>query len=215
MRSARLVIERPVATLSCSGSCWTSWLREACAARRPRRDRCSSSGPSASGVPVRRRLRLLPVEATAVGRAVAVLGPGAPVADAAALVEVDEAAAARAADDLAGIHVLAVDGGLDFVHPVVRGAVYEQIPPLERQALHVKAAGLLKDRGADSEQVARHLLRLPPAGDRGRVAVLRAAGREASARGAAEAAARYLRRALEEPPAPDERGAVLHELGFA
>ena len=111
--------------------------------------------------------------------------------------------------------MLAVDAGLDFVHPVLRGAVYEQIPPLERQALHLKAAGLLKDRGAESERVARHVLRLPPAGDRGRVAVLRAAAREASARGAAGAAARYLRRALEEPPAPDERGTVLHELGFA
>jgi DNA-binding CsgD family transcriptional regulator len=172
-------------------------------------------GSQRVGRAVRRRLRLLAVEATAVARAVAVLGPGAPVADAAALVEVDEAAAARAADDLAGINVLAVDGGLDFVHPVLRGAVYEQIPPLERQALHLKAAGLLKERGAESERVARHLLRLPPAGNRGCVAVLRAAGREASARGAAEAASRYLRRALEEPPAPDERSAVLHELGFA
>lgn len=172
-------------------------------------------GSERVGRAVRRRLRLLPAEATAVARAVAALGPGAAVGDVAAVAEVDEATAARAADALAGIHVLAVDGGLDFVHPVLRGAVYEQIPPLERQALHLKAAGLLKDRGAEGERVARHLLRLPPAGDRGRVAVLRAAAREASARGAAGAAARYLRRALEEPPPPDERGAVLHELGFA
>jgi DNA-binding CsgD family transcriptional regulator len=172
-------------------------------------------GSERVGRAVRRRLRLLPAEATAVARAVAVLGPGAPLADAAALGDVDEATAARAADALAGIHVLAVGARLDFVHPVLRGALYEQIPPLERQALHAQAAKLLRARGAESERVARHVLRLSPAGDCGRVAVLRAAAREASARGAAGAAARYLRRALEEPPAPDERGAVLHELGFA
>ncbi len=70
-----------------------------------------------------------------VARAVAVLGPGSPLAEVAALAETDEAVAARAADALVGIHVLAAEGALDFVHPVVRGAVYEQIPPLERQAL--------------------------------------------------------------------------------
>ena len=45
--------------------------------------------------------------------------------------------------------------------------------------------------------------------------VLRAAAREASARGAAEAATRYLRRALDEPPPEGQHGVVLHELGLA
>ena len=113
------------------------------------------------------------------------------------------------------IHVLAADRALDFVHPVVRAAVYEQIPPLERQALHAEAAALLAAAGAESERVARHLLRLPPAGNAARVAALRAAAREASARGDAGAAAHYLRRAVEEPPTDVERGMVLHELGVA
>ena len=59
--------------------------------------------------------------------------------------------------------------------------------PLERQGLHVKAAELRTARGAESEHVARHLLRLPPAGDRKRVAVLREAAHAASGRGAAAA----------------------------
>ena len=120
-----------------------------------------------------------------------------------------------AADALVGIHVLAAKGALEFVHPVVRSAVYEQIPPLERQALHVEAARLLTARGAESERVARHLLRLPPSADSARVAALRAAARGASARGDAGAAAHYLRRALEEPPSEEERGVVLYELGVA
>ena len=121
----------------------------------------------------RRRVRRLPDPATAVARAAAVLGSGATVTDVAALAGLDEKAVAGAADALVGIQVLAADRALDFVHPVVRGAVYGQIPPLERQALHVKAAELLANRGAESEHVARHLLRLPPAADRARVAALR------------------------------------------
>ena len=61
----------------------------------------------------------------------------------------------------------------------------------------------------------RHVLRLPAAGDPARVAVLRAAARDAAARGAADAAIDYLQRALDEPPRRNERGGVLHELGLA
>src|SRR5215211_6294807 len=172
-------------------------------------------GSERVGRAVRRRLRLLPAEATSVARAVAVLGPGAPLDEAAALADVDDETAARAADALVGIHVLAAERALDFVHPVLRSAVYEQIPPLERQTLHAQAAELLTAAGAESERVARHLLRLPASAKPGRVAVLRAAARGALARGAAEAAAGYLRRALEEPPTASERGAALHELGVA
>ena len=166
------------------------------------------------GRAVRRRLRLLPPDATVLARAVAVLGR-TPLDDAAMLAGYDEETAARAADALAGIHVLAADRVLDFVHPIVRSAVYEQIPPLERQALHVAAAEQLIAHGAEPERVAKHLARLPPSGNPPRVALLRAAARDASARGAAEAAARYLRRALEEPPPDEERATVLYELGVA
>lgn len=172
-------------------------------------------GSEGVGRAVRGRLRRLPSGATSVARAVAVLGPGSPLDEVAALAQTDEGLAATAADALAGIHVLASKGALDFVHPVVRSAVYEQIPPLERQALHAEAARLLTARGAESERVVRHLLRLPPSADPGCVAALRAAARAASARGDAGAAAHYLRRALAEPPSDAERGVVLHELGVA
>ena len=172
-------------------------------------------GSERVGRAVRRRLRGLAPEATCVAQAVAVLGPGAPLDHVSSLAATDEETAARAGDALVSIQVLAADRALDFVHPVVRAAVYEQIPPLERQTLHTEAAELLTAAGAESERVARHLLRLPPAGNPARVAALRAAARGASAHGDAGAAAHYLRRAIEEPPADAERGVLLHELGVA
>ncbi len=166
---------------------------------------------------VRRRLRLLPDDATAVARGVAVLGPPAPLADVATLTELDPQMVGNAAEALVAVGVLSADGAveLDFVHPVVREAVYDQIPPLQRQRLHARAAALMQARGAESERVGRHVLRLPAASDPAHVAVLRAAARDAAARGAADAAIGYLRRALDEPPRADERGVVLHELGLA
>ena len=107
------------------------------------------------------------------------------------------------------------DLDLDFVHPVVRSAVYGQVPPFERQRLHTRAAAMMAARDAESERVARHLLRLPGARDADRVGVLRDAARDAAARGAADAAVGYLRRAIDEPPREEELGVVLHELGLA
>jgi DNA-binding CsgD family transcriptional regulator len=172
-------------------------------------------GAERVGRAVRRRLRRLPTGAVAIARAVAVLGPCASLEQAAALAGVDAACAAASADALVGIHVLAAGHALDFVHPLVRSAVYEQIPPLQCQALHAAAAGMLTAEGAESEAVARHLLCLPPAADPARVGILRSAARHAAASGAADAAAHYLRRALEEPPDAADRGDVLHDLGVA
>jgi DNA-binding CsgD family transcriptional regulator len=174
-------------------------------------------GSERVGHAVRRRLRLLPDDAAAVARGVAVLGPPTPLVDVAALTELHPDAVGSAAEALVAVSVLTADRDLefDFVHPVVRSAVYGQIPPLERQRLHARAAALIQARGAESERVGRHVLRLPAAGDPARVAVLRAAAGEAAARGAADAAIGYLRRALDEPPQEDERGRVLHELGLA
>ncbi len=174
-------------------------------------------GAERVGHTVRRRLRLLPGDATAVARAVAVLGPPTPLRDISALTELTVGAVGSAGDSLVAVNVLTADRDveLDFVHPVVRGAVYGQTPPLERQRLHTRAAALMQTRGAESERVARHILRLPAAGDPARVSILRSAAREAGARGAADAAITYLQRALDEPPANDERGHVLHELGLA
>jgi DNA-binding CsgD family transcriptional regulator len=64
-------------------------------------------------------------------------------------------------------------------------------------------------------EVAAHLLEATPDGDPWVVDTLRAAAATARGEGAPHLSARYLRRALEEPPLPEQRAGVLFELGIA
>jgi DNA-binding CsgD family transcriptional regulator len=161
------------------------------------------------------RLSRLPPAATAVARAVAILGDDADPHQVAALAELDERAAADAAATLARADVLRSQRPLGFVHPLIGAAVYETLTSLERDRGHTRAARLLASAGAEPERVAAHLLRTPPAGDEQVVATLLAAARRAASRGAAESAVAYLRRALAEPPSAGERAELLVELGSA
>src|SRR6202035_1488887 len=68
--------------------------------------------------------------------------------------------------------------------------------------------------GAAAAQVAIHLLRSPP-GENEAVAMLVAAAGTALSQGAPQVAARYLRRALEEPLNDEERVGLLIDLGAA
>src|SRR5262249_7631478 len=132
---------------------------------------------------------------------------------AAALADLEVQAASEAAAALARIDVLRPQPTLEFVHPLVRGAVYESLAPLERDGVHARAARLLANAGAEPERVAAHLLRSRPAADSQVVAILRDAARRAGSRGASESAVSYLRRALAEPPPATERAELLLELG--
>ncbi|WP_282693828.1 AAA family ATPase [Streptomyces sp. CC208A] len=102
------------------------------------------------------------------------------------------------------------DAPLEFVHPLIATTVYRSIPDAVRVAFHGQA-----DAGLGPAVAARHLLETHPEGDPGVVAQLRAAARENLRAGAPDAARRHLARALREPPAADERAAVLFELGSA
>jgi DNA-binding CsgD family transcriptional regulator/tetratricopeptide (TPR) repeat protein len=166
------------------------------------------------------RLARLPTEATRLAQAVAILGEDADPHRAAELAELSDEDAAAAAASLARVEILRAQPPLDFVHPLIRGAVYETLAPLERSRGHARAASLLADAGADAERIAAQLLLVPPAvapagGDERAVAVLREAARSAQCRAAYEGAVAYLRRALEEPPVDAERADVLLELGSA
>ncbi|MCX5416825.1 LuxR C-terminal-related transcriptional regulator [Streptomyces sp. NBC_00059] len=100
-----------------------------------------------------------------------------------------------------------------FAHPLLRGAVLDGRPPSHRQALHLRAAELRQRRGHGIEAVAGHLLRTAPGGTESVAKALLDAAADASRAGRASAAARYLRRALDEPMPPGRRAAVLTELG--
>ncbi len=161
------------------------------------------------------RLSLLSSEAREMASTVAVLGVEVGLRDAAAIAGQDPAVAASAADALVTAGILAPGASLRFVHPLVREVVYAELPDHERARRHQLAARRLSDAGADPGRVAVQLLQTEPGADPWVVAELREAARTASAEGARQPAAQFLRRALAEPPAPEDRVDVLHELAAA
>jgi class 3 adenylate cyclase/DNA-binding CsgD family transcriptional regulator len=160
------------------------------------------------------RLSRLSPEANRLAQAVAILGDGANLRHAAALAGLDEATASDAAADLGRVEILRREAPLAFVHPVVRAAVYAELPAAEKDRGHAQAARLLAESRAEPERIAAQLLVAAPAGDAWVVTVLRDAARSAAARGVADGAVAYLRRALEELPG-EEAMDVLNELGVA
>ena len=106
--------------------------------------------------------------ASALVRAAAVLGESGDGATAAALAGLDRAAAAELADALARAQIFEPgpsSGPLRFVHPLVRSAVYEDMPRSERARLHAHAARLLAAARGGADAAAAHLLHTEPAGD--------------------------------------------------
>ncbi|HEY7075367.1 MAG TPA: AAA family ATPase [Solirubrobacteraceae bacterium] len=161
------------------------------------------------------RLARLPGAAAALAGAASILGGGVALREAARLARLDEAEAAAAADALAAGGILRSVQPVEFLHPLVGAAVYAGLGPAARAGDHARAARLLADEAAPPERVAAQLLRCEPAGDRWAFERLLTAARLVAGRGAGDAAATYLRRALAEPPPPDCRAEALLELGAA
>ena len=172
-------------------------------------------GPGAVARTVLVRLARQSPDELAVARAVAVLGEGASLAAVAALAGVDEPAVAAAAGVLARAEILRAEPPLAFVHALVRDAVYREMPHGERALWHTRAVGVLHALGASPNQVAAQLLSVPPRGADEIAEQLHDAGRAAFARGAPDSAIGLLQRALDEPPAPARRAAILLDLGLA
>lgn len=159
------------------------------------------------------RLSRFPAACSALARAVAILGQ-AELRFAATLAELDVAVAARSADTLAAAEILRAGEQLAYVHPLIQSAVYADIATGQRGLLHARAARIVAG-DSPTAVAASHLLLAPATGDAWAVSLLREAAQKALAAGAAESAARYLHRALAEPPPPDLRARVLVELADA
>jgi DNA-binding NarL/FixJ family response regulator len=172
-------------------------------------------GPRAVSRTVLLRLARLSSGTRAVARAAAVLGQSAELPAVAALAGVDEARVAEATGDLARAEILQPEPPIAFVHPLVRDAVYHELPPGERELQHARAAAILQQAGAPADEVAAQLLYAPRRGEAWISDLLQRAGAEAKRRGAAESAVAYLRRALEEGPPRERRPDLLLELGLA
>jgi DNA-binding CsgD family transcriptional regulator len=198
------------------GQLISSLESEGVAPRADHADTVRAIGPRAVSRTILLRLSRLPEPAARVAGAIAILGESATLPLVAALCETDERSTADAISALARADIIGHDAPLEFVHPLVREAIYRELPPGRRELDHDGAARVLREAGASPGAVATQLLNTPSGrGDAGIVDELREAARDAIRRGSADTGVAYLRRALDEPPAGQVRAEVLYELGVA
>lgn len=153
--------------------------------------------------------------ATALARALAILGDGALLRRVVALAGLDRRTGEDVADALIAAGLCEAAPGLGFSAPLVRAAVLGGFEPFRLQRWHRRAAALLHEEGEPSAVLVHHILASAPAGEDWVVDPLARAAEEAAAAGECRAAARLLRRALDEP-APHERvPELLADLAFA
>jgi DNA-binding CsgD family transcriptional regulator len=158
------------------------------------------------------RIARLGEEASRTAQAVAILGDGIPIRRAAALARLEADEVASAADALVQAGILAPGERLGFAHPLIRSAVYEELPAGARAVAHADAAKVLIEDRATDEDVAGQLLYAEPGSVPGAVEALRAAAANAMSRAAPKASVAYLRRAFAEPEAGALRRTLLPEL---
>ena len=161
------------------------------------------------------RVARLPQSAAGLARTLSVLGDGAQVGDAGRLAGLAGAELDAAMVGLVSAGAVEPGGTIAFTHPIARRAIYDDIPPAERERLHHTAWHTLQERRAPIRQIAAHVMQTQPAADPEATTLLRQAADDALSLGDAAGAAALLSRALEEPPAERDRGAVLLALGQA
>ena len=153
-------------------------------------------------------------DAVAFARALAIADHAPSVDLIAGIAELESAVASDVADELSAAGLVVAGPPLRFSHPLVRDAVYAELPPADRAEQHRRAAMLLAARG-EAAPAAAHLVEAGPGGDAAAVEILRTAASDALSSGDAATAGALLERAVAEPPEAGDRGLVLAELGRA
>lgn len=172
-------------------------------------------GPAQVARSILLRLAALGEDAQRTATAVAVLDAHAEVRHVAALSGLDSEAVLDIWDLLARADILQTLQPMRFTHPIARSAVYNELAPGERTRAHREAARLLSADGVAARHVAVHAAACEPCGDAEIVDMLHAAAADALASSASDSAARYLERALVEPPPASKRAQLRFELGLA
>ncbi|NEA37365.1 AAA family ATPase [Streptomyces sp. SID13031] len=167
---------------------------------------------------VRNRLSPLDPNLIAVARAIAVLGDAVDTRVAYSVAQVPVDVGLDATDWLCRADIIRRSpsdryDGVEFVHPLIRETVYNELDRLTRSRMHALAVEQLTAVGSDVEQVAAHVLLTQEITDPPAHQVLRAAAQQATSRGAPEGAVVYLRRCLREGLSVAERAGLLAELG--
>jgi len=118
------------------------------------------SAPSSLAAAIADRVGFLPRPAREALRAAAMLGVGFAVPDLALVLGQGMTDLVSALDEARAAGVLAESGtGLRFRHPLIRTALYEEIPEPVRAAWHLDAGRALAGANAPADRVARQLLR--------------------------------------------------------
>ncbi len=162
---------------------------------------------------VMRRIAALGPHAPRLAAAMSVLGSGGRIRDAAVLAGGSEEQAGDAARAMRRVEILATEDPFEWIHPLVRRSIYDNLSVVDRGALHGHAAEALAAAGAPPGVVAAQLSQLRPDGSADVVAALLRAADDALARDAPEVAVNLLRRALEEGASDPPRTALLLRLG--
>jgi DNA-binding CsgD family transcriptional regulator len=119
----------------------------------------SSAAPGSLSAAIADRLGFVPAWVREVLRAAALLGVDFAVPDLATVLGRGVAELVPAVREAAAAGVLAESGtGLGFRHPMIRSALYEEIPAPVRAAWHREAGRALAEAGAPADRVARQLL---------------------------------------------------------
>ncbi|MET9800382.1 AAA family ATPase [Streptomyces sp. NPDC006368] len=149
-------------------------------------------------------------------RALSVLRNPVPARQAARLLNLEPAESADTLALLERLGYLEVGPDGVLIGPeVLRRAVRARLSPSERHRAESLAARVLVGRPEALNEAAGHLLAVLPEGDARHVEILQASGRRMLAAGRYPYAARLLQRALEEPPADEDRAEILADLGLA
>jgi DNA-binding CsgD family transcriptional regulator len=120
----------------------------------------SGPAPSSLSAAIADRLGFVAGPVREVLRAAALLGVDFAVPDLAIVLGRSVADLLPAADEACAAGVLAESGsGLGFRHPLIRAALYDEMPAPVRAAWHRDAGRALAEAGAPADRVARQLLR--------------------------------------------------------
>ena len=123
-------------------------------------DPAGGPGPATLSAVIADRLDFVAGPVRDVLRAAALLGVDFEISDLAIMLGRSVPDLLPAVDEARAAGVLAESGGiLGFRHPLIRAALYDELPVTVRAAWHRDAARALADAGAASERVARQLLR--------------------------------------------------------
>jgi DNA-binding CsgD family transcriptional regulator len=120
----------------------------------------SDSAPSSLSAAIADRLGFVAGPVREVLRAAALLGMEFTMADLATVLDRSVPDLIPAVDEARAVGVLADSGhGLGFRHPLIRAALYDEMPASVRAAWHHDAGRALAAAGAPADRVARQLLR--------------------------------------------------------